>query len=259
MGNKIMRFFMIILTVLFLTSCAETAGESADSELSIAAAVSLTESLNELKGIYEQEHDIKLNFQFGSSGTLARQIEQGSGADVFISSNVNWMEALEKKQQILSGTRQDIVGNQLVLVASEDTELTYEDVIEIDPEKIGQIAIGNPESVPAGEYAKQTLTELGLWNELENQLVLAKDVRQVVTYVKSGNVDAGFIYKSDVVVAEGLEVLATVETDLHDAIIYPGAVIAGTKNKESSEEFLRFLLTEEAQEVFKSFGFEGAK
>ena len=259
MGNKIMRFFMIILSVLFLTSCAETAGESADSELSIAAAVSLTESLNELKGIYEQEHDIKLNFQFGSSGTLARQIEQGSGADVFISSNVNWMDELENKKLIVSGTRQNIVGNQLVLVANEDTRLTYEDITKINPDEIGQLAIGNPESVPAGEYAKQALTALGLWNVLENQLVLAKDVRQVVTYVKSGNVDAGFMYESDVMVAEGLQVLVAVESELHDAIIYPGAVIAETEHLEASEDFIRFLLTEEAQEVFQSYGFKGAE
>lgn len=256
-----MRLFMMVFTALLLASCAETAGESTNSELelSIAAAVSLTESLNELKVIYEIEHDIELTFQFGGSGTLARQIEQGSGADVFISSNVNWMDELENKKQILSETRQDIVGNQLVLVASEDAELTYADVSEINPAEIGQLAIGNPESVPAGDYAKQALTALGLWNALESQLVLAKDVRQVVTYVKSGNVDAGFMYKSDVVVAEGLQVLAAVESELHDAIIYPGAVIAGTESKEASVDFLRFLLTEEAQEIFKSYGFEGAK
>ena len=259
MAKKVTRSFMIIIAVLFLTACSETAGERADLELSIAAAVSLTDSLKEIKKIYENEHDIKLNFQFGGSGTLARQIEHGSGADIFISSNVDWMNELEGEKQILSETRQNIVGNQLVLVATEDTELTYEDVTELNPEEIGQLAIGNPDSVPAGEYARQALKALGLWDVLENRLVLAKDVRQVVTYVKSGNVDAGFIYASDMEAADGLNVLATVDSKLHDAITYPGAVIAGTENEEASSDFIRFLLTEEAQGIFRTYGFEEVK
>jgi molybdate transport system substrate-binding protein len=247
----------IILAVL-CTSCTNN-NEVAKEErvpLMISAAMSLGDALHEIKEIYEEEHLVDLTFNLGGSGSLAQQIQQGAPADIFLSANQEWMNRLEREGLIQTETRADIIENQLVLIAATSSPLEYTSFTEISASDVGRIAIGNPESVPAGKYAKDALISLEKWNELEDQLLLAKDVRQVLTYVETENADIGFAYESDAMTTDLVKIVATSDTDLHEPIVYPGAVIANTTHEKEAADFLAFLETNQAQEVFKKYGFK---
>lgn len=247
----------LLFFAIFLTSCSQAGEGKVQTTLNVAAAVSLQDALMELKEIYEKESDVEVLFQLGGSGTLARQLEQGMDADVFLSSNITWMDNLEEKDLIIKETRKDILQNRLVLVTNKDDVPSIDNLIYFNWEDVNRIAIGNPESVPAGEYAKEALMELEIWDEWENQFVFAKDVRQVMAYVESENADYGLVYGSDIVVSEQLHVVATIDSSLHKQIIYPGAVIKNSEHVEEATGFLQFLQTDVAQEVFKHYGFGG--
>lgn len=229
--------------------------ETAPTKLTISAAVSLRDALEDIQRLYEKENNVELTFNLGGSGTLAQQILQGAPVDVFISANEEWMDALEDEEQIITTTRHELTGNRIVLIAQKDSSLNYGSFQDISKDDLDQIAIGNPESVPAGSYAKQVLTHLGLWDALETSFVYAKDVRQVLTYVESGNTEVGFAYESDAQSTNNSKILATAKKEWHKPIIYPGAILANTKNEEEATAFLNYLLTEEAQEILKKYGF----
>lgn len=228
---------------------------STSSELFISAAASLTDAMEEVKEKYEQDHDINLTFNFAGSGKLSQQIQQGAPVDVFISANENWMDVLEEEELIAQETRSDITGNKLVLIVHNDSNLSYSSFKDIQKGDIDQIAIGNPESVPAGEYTQAVLEHLDYWNTLEGKFVFAKDVRQVLTYVESGNADIGFVYESDALTSDKVKVLAKANPEYHNPIIYPGAVTSDSKLREDGIEFLEFLRSEEGQRILKKYGF----
>ncbi len=224
-------------------------------KLMVSAAISLTDALEEIKVVYEKDNNVDITFNLGGSGSLAQQIQQGSPVDVFMSANQDWMDTLEEADLIITDTRADITGNKLVLITNNDSSVDYESINDILAEEIDQIAIGNPESVPAGMYSEQVLKNLNLWDSLKDKLVLAKDVRQVLTYIETGNVDIGFIYESDAITSNKIKVLATAEDDSHDSIIYPATVIKDTKHEEEASDFVLFMASEEAQEILIKHGF----
>lgn len=228
---------------------------SDQKELTISAAVSLTDALEEMQKTFEKEHQVTLKFNLGSSGILAQQIEQGAPADIFISANEDWMDKLEEKKLILEGTRKNITENRIVLVTSKDHPANVNKIADIKADNAGQIAIGNPESVPAGKYTKEVLEHLKKWDELEKSFIMAKDVRQVLTYTETGNANLGFVYASDAEVSDKVTVLDTADVSLHDPIIYPGAVVADTKNKETAKAFMDYLESDKGQEILKKYGF----
>src|SRR5699024_901877 len=152
--------------------------------------------MEELKSIYQEEHpSVTLIFNFASSGKLAQQIQQGAPVDVFISANGNWMDTLMKDNYVDTQDLVDVTENQLVLIAEKSSTLPYTSFDNIKKEDFSQIAIGNPETVPAGHYTKIALHNIGIWDQLTDQIVFAKDVRQVLTYVETGNTELGFVYK----------------------------------------------------------------
>src|SRR5699024_2712359 len=159
--------------------------DSKQEKLMISAAASLTDAMDEITKNYESEHPkIELEFNFAGSGKLAQQIQQGAPVDVFISANESWMDTLVHGEEIDENERLDVTGNRLVIITQNDTDIHYDAFDEIDGSELDQIAIGNLDSVPAGEYSKEVLDRLEKWDELENQFVYAKDVRQVLTYVE---------------------------------------------------------------------------
>ena len=243
---------MGIFLLLLLLGCSS---KEKVSELHIAAAASLTDAMDEIEEAYEKEHDINLKFNFASSGKLAQQIEQGAPVDVFISANENWMDHLEDEELMEVATRETVTGNKLVLIAREDTDLPYNSFEDIDAADLDHIAVGEPESVPAGEYTEAVLKEIGTWNELDDTFVFAKDVRQVLTYVESGNADLGFVYLSDAAISDDVVVLAEADDTMHEPINYPGAVTKDSEVKEEAEDFLAFLGTEIAQDILEKYGF----
>jgi len=263
--KKIKLITLLLILALIMVGCSDNSKDenstkdtanSEPIELTISAAVSLTDALHEIKNTYEKEHNVDLTFNFGGSGTLAQQIQQGAPADVFISANQDWMDTLEKEDQIIDDTRKNVTGNSIVLITQQDSKLDYGSFEDISASDIDQIAIGNPESVPAGNYTEQTLKHINIWNELENEFIFAKDVRQVLTYVESGNADTGFVYESDALTSDQIKILATAEPDWHDPITYPGALIADTQHEQEAASFLDYMISDEAQEILKKYGFK---
>lgn len=254
---KFLLFVALITLSFFLASCSSSQTDEDDIRISltISAAVSLTDALEEIQELYEEEHPVELTFNLAGSGTLAQQIQQGAPIDIFISANQQWMNTLEDEHIIDPSTRQDITGNKLVLITRKDSSLAYQSFEQIKAEDIDEIAVGNPESVPAGGYTKQSLQSLRLWESLKDQMIFAKDVRQVLTYVETGNADIGFAYESDALTSENIQIMATAEKDTHDPIIYPGAIIADTKHIEEAQELLDYLLSDEAQAILEKHGF----
>lgn len=238
------------------TEAEATEDEGEPVELMVSAAVSLTDALEDIQEVYEEENNVELTFNLAGSGTLAQQIQQGAPADVFISANQDWMDTLEDEDLIIEGTRADVTGNSIVLITQDDSDIDYSSFEDISADDLDQIAVGNPESVPAGNYTKQTLNSIDLWDELEEEIILAKDVRQVLTYVESGNADIGFVYESDALTSDKVKILANSDPEWHDSIIYPGAVIADTKHEDEATDFFNYMLTDEAQNVLKEYGFK---
>ena len=264
--KKRIGVFVLVLTLLFTTvlagGCgqkkAETTKEATPTtptvKLTVAAAASLTDAANELKTIYTAKHpEVKITYNFGSSGTLQKQIEEGAPADLFISAGKSQMDALAAKDLIAADSRKDLLGNELVLIAGKDSTLT--DLNGLTDPAITKISIGQPEDVPAGKYAKESLTSLNLYNQIESKIVFAKDVRQVLTYVESGNVQAGLVYKSDTYGAENIKIVATAPEDSHKPIVYPMAVIKASKNQDAAQAFADFLASSEAAAVFSKYEF----
>lgn len=253
--------FPLLIAIILLSSCGITDNKQTNeikekATLTISAAISLTDALEEMKPIFEKEHDVELTFNLGGSGKLAQQIQQGAPVDVFISANQDWMDILEHEKLIQSDTRKDITGNKIAFISSNKTNLSIDSLEEIDQlDSVKQIAVGNPETVPAGKYTEQFLTSLNKWDELQDKLILAKDVRQVLTYVETGNADVGFVYESDAKTSNQVNILFTADTTLHDPIVYPAAVMSDTEHEDLAKDFLRFLESDQAQDILKSYGF----
>ncbi len=267
MKKKWLLVISLLLT-LSLTGCGmaiNSIGNSPDSnkkvtqaapkELLISAAASLHDLLTEIQKDYVQKNpSIKLTFNFGGSGTLQQQIEQGAPADLFISAGKEQMDALEQKNLLLKESRVNLLGNELVLIVGKDTN-TINSVPDLTKSEVGKIGVCVPESAPAGKYAKESLTSLALWDTLLPKVVFVKDVSQVLNYVETGNTDAGFLYRSDAQESTKVEVVVVVATNSHAPIVYPAAVIAGTKNKLEAEDFLKYLQSSEIQQIFVKYGF----
>jgi molybdate transport system substrate-binding protein len=248
-------FFMAVAVGIFpVRSEAQ-----ANSEITVSAAISLKDSLDEIGGLYEKAHPgAKISFNYGGSGTLQRQIEQGAPVDIFFAAAEKQMDDLQAKGLVDGGTRRDIVRNQLVLIApaSNTTIHNFQDLTNSD---VKVLALGEPATVPAGMYARQTLEHLGLLAAVEKKAVLAKDVRAVLTYVETGNADAGIVYQTDAQGSQKVRIVVIAPADSHDPIIYPAAILKGAKNASGAASFLTFLSSGDARGVFLKHGFLAAE
>lgn len=232
---------------------------TAPVELTISAAASLTDSLQEIQTLYQQQHpNVTLTFNFAASGTLQKQIEQGAPADLFFSAGSKQMEALISANLIDKAHEKDLLANDLVLVVPKDSSVALTSPKDLTNEAIKKLAVGTPESVPAGMYAKQTLEKAGLWDSLQSKIVLTKDVKQVLSYVETGNAEAGFVYKTDAMDSNGVKVAFTTDADSHDPILYPAGVVSATTHPEEVAAFYDYLQTDEAQAIFEKHGFTKA-
>lgn len=253
--KKILVYLLCFTILLFFSGCNDEEDQNV-IHITVSAAISLTDALEDIQGLYEQDHSVELTFNLGGSGTLSQQIQQGAPVDIFISANQEWMDMLESEDLIKRQTRTNITGNKLALITGENSAIDYQSFSDITSTDVEKIAIGNPESVPAGEYAETVLKHVSLWDELEDKLVFAKDVRQVLTYVETENADIGIVYESDAMGSEDVKILATAEVDAHDPIIYPAAMMSDTKIEQEAEAFITFLETDEAQQIFAEHGFK---
>ena len=225
-------------------------------ELNISAAVSMKDALAEIQTNYQKKAPhVKLVYNLGASGSLQKQIEQGAPADIFISAAPKQMNELEAKNLVIKATRKNLLENKLVLIAPKDSTLSISKLEDLQNDTVKQISIGETKVVPAGQYAEQALKKLGVWDKVQRKIVFAKDVRTVLTYVDTGNVDAGLVYKTDAAASKKVKILAIAPDGSHAPIIYPAAVLTGTKNQKATEEFLSYLAGPEGKSVFEKHGF----
>lgn len=226
------------------------------SEITVSAAASLKDAFREISKQYEASRGIKVNLNFGSSGALQKQIESGAPVDVFASAGIPQMDALAAQGLIVRETRKDFTRNTLVLIVPADSRSGITSFSDLAGTKLKRLAVGNPKTVPVGQYAEQSLTRLGLWQGLASRLVLAEDVRQALDYVARGEVDAGIVYASDVrATGDGVRIVATAPADSHDPILYPIAVLRGSSQPEAARSFIDAVTSAEGERILEKYGF----
>ncbi|MGD1940876.1 MAG: molybdate ABC transporter substrate-binding protein [Leptolyngbyaceae cyanobacterium] len=227
--------------------------------LTVSAAASVQDALKDAQAAYQDvAPHVTITYNFGSSGSLAQQITQGAPTDVFLSASTKWMDEVEAQDQIQPGSRQDLLQNDIVLVVPPG-ETAIKAFADLATGAVDKVAIGEPDSVPAGRYAKETLTSLNLFEPLQPQLVFTKDVRQVLAYVETGNVDAGLVYATDAQLSDQAQVVATAAADTHAPIIYPIAVVQDTDQAAAAQAFIDFLASETGVAIFQGYGFAMAE
>jgi molybdate transport system substrate-binding protein len=266
---KNLLYFTMMLFLLIAAGCSadesakkteeqnqEVTGEKV--ELTISAAASLQDALNEIKANFEKEHpNVKVNYNFGASGALGQQIIQGAPVDLFFSAAKDKFDKLVQDGLIEASKGIDLVGNELVLVVPSDSKKkinAFEDLTKTD-----RISIGTPEAVPAGQYAKETLEKLNVWQDIEGKVIYAKDVRQVLTYVETRNVGAGIVYKTDALISEKIKIAATADENLHAPIIYPLGVIKNSTHPKEAQLFYDYLQNDRSKQIFDKLGFKVLK
>jgi molybdate transport system substrate-binding protein len=225
------------------------------TNLTISAAISLKDSLEEIKTLYQKKDPkIQITYNFGSSGSLQQQIEQGAPVDIFISAANKQMDALESKNLLLAGTRRNLVTNQLVLIISKK-EKNVNKFSDLTKPDINKIALGEPKSVPAGKYAEEVLKFYKVLDQIKSKIVYAKDVRQVLTYVETENVNAGLVYITDAKTSQKVRIAAIAPKESHSPIVYPLAILKESKNPAAAKAFDQFLKHNQSKTIFKKYGF----
>src|SRR5262245_34285083 len=263
------RWLILAAMILMLAAglaCrrSEPSGGNCDSqaarEITVSAAASLRDALREIGKRYEERAGARVNFNFGASGALQKQIESGAPVDVFASAGIPQMDALATQGLIAPETRRDFARNTLVLVVPADSTSGITGFADLGGAKVTKLAVGNPKTVPVGQYAKQALTRLGLWQGLAPRLILAEDVRQALDYVARGEVDAGIVYASDVRAAgERVRAVATAPADTHDPILYPIAVVRASSHQDAARAFIDAVMSGNGQRILEKYGFEGVR
>lgn len=230
----------------------DVSGSTEKVELTISAAASLQDALKEIAADFEKKHpNIKITYNYGASGALQQQISHGAPVDLFFSAAEDKYDKLVKDGLINKNNGTDLVRNELVLIVPSHSDVKgFNDLAKSE-----QFSIGTPESVPAGKYAKETLENLKLWNEVEEKVVYAKDVRQVLTYVETGNVDAGIVYKTDAMISKKVKVAATADENTHSPIVYPVGVVKKSPHQKEAKLFYDYLQEKEILQIFKEYGF----
>ncbi len=246
-------------TTTAATTASSTAPSTKKVELTILAAASLTDVCNELKGIYEGSHaGVTLTCSYAGSGALQTQIEEGAPADVFISAAKKQMNALKEKSLMKEDTIRNLLENKVVLIVPADSKLELKSFEDLKSDSVKMVGIGEVESVPVGQYAKTIFTNLGFWDTIEKKANFGTDVRTVLSWVETGEVDCGVVYATDAYTTDKVKIVAEAPAGSCDPVIYPAGVVAASKNAAAAEEFVTFLKSEEAMKVFEKYGFSRA-
>jgi len=236
------------------TSTATTA-EAKPVALTISAAASLKDAMEEIKAVYQKEKpNVTITYNYGSSGSLQQQIEQGAEVDVFLSAATKQMDALKDKGLLLDDTRKDFLENKIVLVIPKDSTAVT-DFKDLTSDKVQQVALGEPKSVPVGQYAEEMLKKLNLLDSIKPRVVYGKDVKEVLTWVETGSADAGIVYETDAKVSTKVKVVAKAPEGSISPVYYPAAVIKASKNQDTARDFINYIYSSKAKPVFEKYGF----
>lgn len=263
MKRKIGILALTLCLVLGLVGCSSENNASSSEkgetvELNISAAASLQEAMKEIETEFKKVNpDVKLVVNLGASGALMQQIQEGAPCDVFISAGAKQMNQLIDDGIVEKDDSKTLLINDLVLVAAKGEKVDSLDALKGDD--ISKIAIGDPESVPAGKYGKEVLDNTNLYDSVKDKLVLAKDVKEVLSWVQQGNAQVGFVYLSDTVGIDNIDVVLTTDKDTHSLIAYPIAVLKESKQNEAAKKFEEFMLSEDGQAILEKYGFKKAE
>ena len=248
-------------TLAALAGCGRGAdGDAGDAEpptLLVSAAASLSEAIGAVADRYEQEHGVRILLNVAGSQMLASQIIEGAPVDLFISADVLQMERAAAAGRIDAARRVDLLSNQLVVVVPSDRTGTVEEPRDLADPSIERIALGDPEAVPAGVYARQYLESRGLWDALAGRIVPASSVRAALRAVEAGTVEAGIVFRTDVRAAGGAAIAFLVPPEDTPSIVYPAAVAADAPNPAAAARFLAYLQGDVARSTFDTAGFIG--
>ncbi len=239
-----------------LTEEAKETESKDQAELIILAAASLTDVCGQLQTMYEEAHpNVKLNFSFAGSGALQTQIEEGAPADLFISAAKKQMNALQEEKLMKDDTVCDLLENKVVLIVPADSDLELASFEDVKKDEVAMIGLGETESVPAGQYAKTVFENLGIWEEVEKKANFGSDVRTVLGWVETSAVSCGVVYATDVYTSDQVKIVAEAPEGSCDPVIYPAGIVAATENEAAANEFLAFLKSDEAMQIFEQYGF----
>ncbi len=248
---------ILIFAALFaLSGCGDQAGTASEGpvELHISVAASLKDVMEDVKADYEKTHkDVKLTFDFAGSGQIKERVKSGAPIDGVLLASEKDIDDLMSQ----TTNKQQFARNTLVLIVPKKNAVktNTQDIAKLLM-SLDKIAIGNPESVPAGKYAEETMGSLGVYDELKEELVLASDVRQTLAYVASGNAQAGFVYQTDALISKDVKVLQSVPDGLHSEIGYYSGVVGDTDAPTQARNFLNYMVSETGQKILAEYGFE---
>jgi molybdate transport system substrate-binding protein len=246
----------LALLCLTIQAAPPAAADTRQPEILVFAAASLTDALREIGTAYQRTSVVRVRMSFDASSNMARQIEAGAPADVFFSADIQWMDYLQSRNLIQAGSRHNVVGNRLVLIAPAGSQVN----LRIAPHfplaaalGNGRLATGDPDSVPVGRYARSALSALGVWDEVAARLVRAENVRAALIYVARGEAPLGIVYASDALVDRGVRVVDTFPANTHEPIVYPVALTKSAKGEAAG--FVRYLVSPQGHAIFARYGF----
>lgn len=244
------------------TARSESAPE-ADSEpveLTILAAASLTDVCDEIKTMYETEHpNVTLTFSYGGSGALQTQIEEGVPCDVFISAATKQMTALDEENLMVSDSIRNLLENKVVLIVPKDSDSDITAFEDAATDKVTMIGLGEPGSVPVGQYSEEIFTTLGILDEVKAKANYGSDVRTVLSWVETSAVDCGVVYATDAYVSDGVTIVCEAPEGSCKQVIYPAGIVAASESQDAAEQFIGYLESDEIMELFASYGFSKAE
>lgn len=245
-----MKRLLVVLATLLLSLPA-----FAEEKLTVFAAASLTNALSEVDVRYEKETGVKVVHSFAASSALAKQIESGAPADVFISADLKWMNYLQDKSLINKSTRKNLLGNELVLIAPKGKvfEVKFDKAFDFSKAFEGRLCTGDIESVPVGVYAREALTNLGWWKDIKSRIVGAQDVRGALMFVERAECNIGVVYETDAKISSKVDLIAVFPDSSHSPVVYPVASMVNAKMNTTS--YLNYLQSPAALNVFKKYGF----
>ena len=247
-----------LLTLVSILIVFETNCPAADSpKVTIFAAASTTNAVNDIVAAFKKQTGVDVTPSYASSSTLAKQIDQGAPASVYISADEDWMNFLAKKNLVDPSSRRDLLGNRLVIIAPASSKLTkIEDVKSeiVGALGTGKITTGDPDHVPVGKYAKASMQKLGIWNDLEPKMARASDVRGALALVERGEAALGVVYSTDAAIGKNIKIVGVFPLDSYPKIVYPVAMIKSNDSPDA-KKFFEFLIGPEAKAIFEKYGF----
>jgi molybdate transport system substrate-binding protein len=242
-----------VLMIFFLLLQASTAARA--DEILVSAAASLTDVLRDMRKAYQSKSKHKVLLTLGPSNFLARQIDEGAPADMFFSADLAQMDMLEKNGRLEPATRKNLLSNQLVMIVPSDSRLAIASPKDLLKTEVKKIALADPAGVPVGVYTSKYLADEDLWDKVKTKIVPVLDVRATLASVESGNVEAGFVYKTDAVISHKVKIVYEVPIEKGPKITYPVAIVKESKKKNAARDFLNYLLSPAGKAAFKKYGF----